>query len=358
MPPGLDQQFGQMGMGQRQPQGQGQGQGRPQQQHHHQQQPKQAKPPTEAELKKKAEEDARKKVAAEAEARKKAAEEEFARKMEAEMKAKNDAKKAAAAEAEAKKKAEEEEKKKAEEEAAAKKKAEEEAANNSSAAAAAADGAAEGEANVDDDDDDDDDDEDETADLPQELVDRREHVNIVFIGHVDAGKSTIGGHLMCVGGGGESQSARALSVLSLPTHLAPISALFPRPPSPPRRYLTGGVDKRTLEKYEREAKEKNRESWYLSWAMDTNDEERAKGKTVEYGKAHFTTEKKHFTVIDAPGHKSFVPNMISGAAQADIGVLVGLAAFEKGRGFLSLPGACGGGGRPYGLGTRWLPFCL
>lgn len=51
-----------------------------------------------------------------------------------------------------------------------------------------------------------------------------------------------------------------------------------------RRFLTGGVDKRTLEKYEREAKEKNRESWYLSWALDTNDEERAKGKTVECGK--------------------------------------------------------------------------
>merc|ERR1712110_956751 len=58
----------------------------------------------------------------------------------------------------------------------------------------------------------------------------KEHVNVVFIGHVDAGKSTIGGQIM---------------------------------------YLTGMVDKRTLEKYEREAKEKNRETWYLSWCMDT-----------------------------------------------------------------------------------------
>ena len=126
----------------------------------------------------------------------------------------------------------------------------------------------------------------------------KEHLNIVFIGHVDAGKSTLGGNLL---------------------------------------YMTGMVDKRTMEKYEKEAKDAGRETWYLSWALDSTPQERSKGKTVEVGRGFFETEKRRYSILDAPGHKTYVPSMIGGASQADVGILVISArkgeyetGFEKG----------------------------
>jgi peptide chain release factor subunit 3 len=136
------------------------------------------------------------------------------------------------------------------------------------------------------------------AEVDASTLNKKKLVNVIFIGHVDAGKSTLSGHLM---------------------------------------YLTGMLDDRTLAKFESEAKSKNRESWKFAWALDVTDVEREKGKTEECGRAAFETEDKRFIIIDAPGHKSFVPHMIGGAAQADVAVLVISArrgefetGFEKG----------------------------
>lgn len=126
----------------------------------------------------------------------------------------------------------------------------------------------------------------------------KETVNIVFVGHVDAGKSTICGQILV---------------------------------------LQNIVDKRTIEKYREASKQSGRESWYLSWCLDTNPEEREKGKTTEVGTASFELEKRKINILDAPGHKQYVFEMISGANAADIGVLVISArinefeaGFEKG----------------------------
>lgn len=119
--------------------------------------------------------------------------------------------------------------------------------------------------------------------ITQEANINKQILSIVFIGHVDAGKSTIAGQI--------------LNILEL-------------------------IDKRTLEKYKEESLKANRESWYLSWALDTNPEERERGKTTEVGKCVFETTDKKIFILDAPGHKQYLSDMIIGANQADIAILV------------------------------------
>ena len=111
----------------------------------------------------------------------------------------------------------------------------------------------------------------------------RQPVSMVFVGHVDSGKSTISGSLL---------------------------------------YNLGQIDERAIDKYKREAKVKNRESWFMAYIMDTYEEEREKGKTVDIGKASFQTPHRRFTLLDAPGHAGYIPNLLLGACQADFAGLV------------------------------------
>ncbi|KAL6519718.1 hypothetical protein OROMI_032612 [Orobanche minor] len=87
-------------------------------------------------------------------------------------------------------------------------------------------------------------------------------------------------------------------------------------------FRSGLVDDHTIQNYEKEAKNESRKSWYMAYIMDTNEEERAKGKRVEVGRVHFESDTARFTILDAQGHKMYVSNMVCGASQADIGVLV------------------------------------